>query len=84
MLLVGGLRAWCQLVRENPLRAVSKIQDNVVRVPNVPNLAQRQRPHPLTDALDVGRDISKLDLEAESQWLESLQSERLQSTYITS
>lgn len=84
MLLVGGLQAWCQLVRENPLRAVPKIQDNVVRVPNAPSLAQRQKPRPLADLLDVGRDISKIDLEAESQWLESLHPERLQSIYFTS
>lgn len=81
MLLVGGLRAWCQLVRENPLRAVPKIQDSIVRVSNAPNLAQTQKPRPLPDVVDVERDISKLDLQAESQWLESLQSERLQSLY---
>lgn len=81
MLLVGGLRGWCQLVRENPLRPVAKIQDGVM-APKAPKWTQRVKPRQLTDVADVGRSFDRLDLEAESQWLESLQSERLYSNRI--
>jgi ubiquitin carboxyl-terminal hydrolase 8 len=76
MLLVGGLRAWCQLVRENPLRPVAKIEDSIIKLAKAPELGRREKPRHLTDVADVEPDIDKLDLEAESQWLESLQSER--------
>jgi|SRR5579859_218704 len=81
MLLVGGLRAWCQLVRENPLRAVAKIEDKVIKAAMPPKVTQTVKRRPANVA-DVGRGIDRLDLEAESQWLESLQSERLHAPFI--
>ena len=78
MLLVGGLRAWCQLVRENPLRPVAKIEESVI-VAKAPKLMQKEKPRQLTNVADLGHGVDKLHLEAESQWLESLQSERLHS-----
>lgn len=82
MLLVGGLRAWCQLVRENPLRAVAKIEDRVVKIEMEPNVTQPVKQRQPTNVADFGRGIEKLDLEAESQWLESLHSEKLHFAFI--
>jgi hypothetical protein len=84
MLLVGGLRAWCKLVRENPLRPVAKIEDRVVKPDTSLKVTQPLKQRRLTDVADVGQGIDKLDLEAESQWLDSLQSERLNSILLLS
>lgn len=76
MLLVGGIRAWCQLVRDAPLRPVSLRTRNVPRINNVsPAPMSAESLKISTDVADVGRQVEHLDLDAESQWLESLHSE---------
>lgn len=76
MLLVGGIRAWCSLVRENPLRPVQWDTEaptrNTLRQSRSPNGRSRQ-------SSEIGRidhKVNELDLEAESQWLGSLHTER--------
>jgi hypothetical protein len=73
MLLVGGISAWCNLVRENPLRPIhwsTEASPQAIRRSHTaaPNGKYKQ-------VIDVGRienRVDELDLEAESQWLESL------------
>jgi hypothetical protein len=71
MLLVGGVRAWCNLVHEFPLRQVTWKSDDAIKTSSKPQGAKpvfKQTP----DVSRVGRQVDELDLEAESQWLESL------------
>lgn len=78
MLLVGGIRAWCSLVREYPLRKVTWTTNTVNRATEV-----SQRRHESTilanDVSSVERQVNELDLDAESQWLESLHSDQSKS-----
>jgi hypothetical protein len=73
MLLVGGLRAWCNLVREFPIRQVTwktesfRQQGGISQIP-------KEKPNPSNDIV-FERQIDELDLDAESQWFESLHSE---------
>jgi hypothetical protein len=77
MLLVGGIRAWCQLVYDTPLRPVFWNTRNVARLSNAsPNPQRDKSPRVSTDMAVVERQGDDLDLAAESQWLESLASGR--------
>ena len=75
MLLVGGIRAWCNLVREFPLRKVTWTADIVNRMNEVSQPGQESR-IPVNDVRRVERQVNELDLESESQWLDSLHSDR--------
>jgi hypothetical protein len=74
MLLVGGIHAWCNLVREYALRKVAWTPDNVNRANEASQ--QHQKPRiPTNDVSSVESQVNQLDLEAESQWLDSLHSD---------
>ena len=81
MLLVGGIRAWCNLVRENPLRKVTWTTDTINHVKEVSQPRQESRILS-NDLSSVERQIDELDLDAESQWLESLHSDPSESIFI--
>ena len=76
MLLVGGIRAWCEVIQDRPLRQIRWDIPSANSYSSKPPLTQNSRV--LTDVTNVERRIVDLDLDldAESQWLESLQSER--------
>ena len=74
MLLVGGIRAWCALVRDSPLRTVNWIHDIV---PPTEDVGERTRKPPAPQALQQDdRKVNEIDLDAESRWIESLHSDR--------
>lgn len=74
MLLVGGIRAWCALVRESPLRPVNWNHDTV---PPPEDVSKRIRkpPTPQPPRQD-DRKVNEIDVDAESRWIESLHSDR--------
>jgi ubiquitin carboxyl-terminal hydrolase 8 len=75
MLLVGGIRAWCNLVRENPLRFVRWDTEHPTRA--APRQSQPSgKSRQFAELGRVERKVDELDLDAESQWLESLHTER--------
>jgi hypothetical protein len=75
MLLVGGLRAWCSLVVEAPLRKViwnaesATATDEAIRAPRDDRI-------PRADGNRDGPKLDELDLDVESQWLESLHDDK--------
>lgn len=77
MLLIGGIRAWCTLVRDFPLRQVTWKPEDFIRTSSK---SQGAKPllKQLPDVAHVGRQVDELDLEAESQWFESLHPDRLE------
>lgn len=78
MLLVGGVRAWCELVRKSPLRRVIWDTESIVST----DQSDRARTEtPKTDFNRVEREVYELDLDAESQWLETLQGEKFASFF---
>ena len=83
MLLVGGIRAWCSLVREYPLRKVTWTSASANRANEVSQPRQESR-IPMNDVSSVEHQVNELDLEAESQWLESLHSDRSKSLSLAS
>jgi hypothetical protein len=77
MLLVGGIRAWSQLVPGQPLKRVRWSAGSTTR-------SVTPSPKPVTEQLkqlnpvsDLAPQLGDLDLAAESHWLESLHSDRL-------
>jgi hypothetical protein len=77
MLLVGGIRAWCQLVHDTPLRPVFWNTRNVARLSSASPKPQLDKsPKVPSDIVVVERQVDDLDLAAETQWLESLSSGR--------
>jgi hypothetical protein len=72
MLLVGGIRAWCSLVREAPLKDVEWEQEADARFSNPQRPKEAQPPSP--GMRSVQNRLVDLDLNAESQSLESLHS----------
>lgn len=76
MLLVGGIRAWCNLVRENPLRSVQWETEASARATSRRSHSPNDKSRLSSEIGETKRGIAELDLEAESQWLESLHSER--------
>lgn len=72
MLLVGGLRAWCNLVREHSLRKQTWNTDNTITVDESPR-APKDNSTSTADFIGVKPKIHEIDLDAEAQWLESLQ-----------
>jgi hypothetical protein len=76
MLLVGGIRAWCALVRDSPLRTINWHNDNMTISDDVP---VQRIPRKLTNLRAPPSDdlkVNELDLDAESRWIESLHSGR--------
>jgi hypothetical protein len=74
MLLVGGIRAWCALVRDSPLRPVNWNHD---AVPPSEDVGQHIRKPPTPQApRQDDRKVNEIDLDAESRWIESLHSDR--------
>jgi hypothetical protein len=71
MLLVGGIRAWCSLVRESPLKAVHWEHEDMPKMPS--SRTSRERPIS-SDLRSADQHVNELDLDAESEWLESLHS----------
>lgn len=80
MLLVGGLRAWCNLVRESPLRKVTWNAESVTSG-DVSTRVPKDEPMSRTRMTSVERKVRELDLEDESEWLESLHYDKFASTY---
>jgi len=78
MLLVGGIRAWCNLVHEYPLRKVTWTIDRINRANEMSQPRQESRIS-LNDVSSIERQVDEFDLDAESQWLESLRSEPYKS-----
>jgi hypothetical protein len=77
MLLVGGIRAWCECVHDAPLRPVAwNIRAPIRTETASPNSLPTKSPRDSTEIAVVGRQVDELDLDAESQWLESLSSGR--------
>jgi hypothetical protein len=75
MLLVGGLRAWCQ-VAKIPLRQISWETEAISSQTKVlADQLSKDKPKISTDIAIVERRVDELDLDAESQWLESLHSD---------
>jgi hypothetical protein len=76
MLLVGGLRAWCQLLPAQPLKRVrwSGGSTVVTDVPS-PKPLTTEQPKRSSGGTPPIRQLEELDLNAESQWLESLQAD---------
>ena len=76
MLLVGGIRAWCNLVRENPLRPVHWDAETPSRNAVKQSQATTGKSGHITEIDRVERKVDELDLESETQWLEALHTER--------
>jgi hypothetical protein len=75
MLLVGGIRAWCRCVPDRPLRR-AELPLSKVAQPHPPSLNPATRTNgPRQYGTAIDRDLSELDLDAESRWIESLQSD---------
>jgi hypothetical protein len=80
MLLVGGIRAWCKLVRESALRPIRWDTERTTDASRVSQVRKdKPKPKPITDVASVESGVGELDLEAESQWLDSLHSDRFLS-----
>jgi hypothetical protein len=75
MLLVGGLRAWCNLVREHSLRNQLWNTDNTFTADESPRAA-RTNSTSAANFISVESKIDEIDLDAETQWLGSLNQDR--------
>ena len=71
MLLVGGLRAWCNLVREHSLRKQTWNTDDTITTDESPR-APKDNSTSMANFIGVKSKIDEIDLDAEAQWLESL------------
>lgn len=78
MLLVGGIRAWCHAVRENPLRQVQWDVNESGPVTDTSNKTAATETSRQPPKIDLHLTGSDLDLDAESRWLQSIQLRRYQ------
>jgi len=82
MLLIGGIRSWCNLVRENPLRPVNWEVSDGVKSSDLGNTESKVTVASPPTRLELVVGAAELDLDAESRWLDSLHLERYLSAFV--